>query len=102
MAKFPNPPKENEKRRKQIFFSEKGNRASQKECNNSKNKNDQNIYASMARMSENGECPSKNFGDSLQLTNCFLDLGETCHMTPEVSDVIPGSLDDTDKHITSW
>ena len=40
-----------------------------------------------------------NFGDSLQLTNWFLDSGATCHMTPEVSDFIPSLLEDTYKHI---
>ena len=28
-----------------------------------------------------------------------MDSGATCHMTPAVSDFIPGSLEDTDKHI---
>ena len=58
-----------------------------------------NIYSSMARMSSNDECPSGNFGDSSQLTNWILDSGATCHMAPEVSDFIPGSLEDTGKHI---
>ena len=53
----------------------------------------------MARMSGNDEYPSGNFGDSLQLTNWILDSGETCHMTPEVQDFIPSSLEDTKKHI---
>ena len=53
----------------------------------------------MARMYSNDECPSGNFGDSSQLTNWFLDYGATFHMTPEVSDFIPGSLEDTDKYI---
>ena len=53
----------------------------------------------MARMSGNDKCPAENFGDSSQLTNWILDSGATCHMTPEVSDFIPGSLYDTDKHI---
>ena len=53
---------------------------------------DQKIYASMARMSSNDKCSSENYGDSSQLTNCILDLGATCHMTPEVSDFIPVSL----------
>ena len=66
---------------------------------NGKNKNDQMIYASMARMSGNDECPSGSFDESLQLTNCILDSGATCHMTPQVSDFIPGSLEDTDKYI---
>ena len=53
----------------------------------------------MTRMSSNEKCPSRNFGDSLQLTNWILDSGATCHMQPEVSDFIPGSLEDTDKNI---
>ena len=53
----------------------------------------------MARMSGNDECPSETFGDSSQLTNWILDSVETCHMTPEVSDFIPVSLEDTDKYI---
>ena len=60
-------------------------------------KSDQKIYASMARMYVNDEFPSENFGDSLQLINWILDSGETCHMTPEFSDFIPSSLEDTDK-----
>ena len=50
-------------------------------------------------MSSNGKRSSENYGDSSQLTNWILDLGATCHMTPEVSDFIPGSLEDTDKCI---
>ena len=53
----------------------------------------------MARISDNDGCPSGNFGDILQLTNWILDSEATCHMTPDVSDFIPGSLEDTDKHI---
>ena len=78
-----------------VHFNEKVNRA----CYDSKNNSDQNIYASMARISGNDECPSGNFGDSLQLTIWILDSGEICHMTPEVSDFIPVSLEDIDKHI---
>ena len=66
---------------------------------NDKNNNDQKIYACMARMSGNDECLSGNFGDSSQLIIWILDSGATCHMTPEVSDFIPVSLEDTDKHI---
>ena len=50
----------------------------------------------MARMFGNDECPSGNLGDSLHLTNWILDYGAPCHMTPEVSGFIPGSLEDTD------
>ena len=53
----------------------------------------------MTRMSGNDECLSGNFGDSSQFTNWILDYGATCHMTPQVSDFIQGSLEDTDKHI---
>ena len=62
-------------------------------------KSDQGIYASMAHMSVNDECLSGNFGDSSQLTNWILNYRATFHMTPEVSDYIPGALEDTDKHI---
>ena len=85
IAKCPKPTKDNEKRRKKLFFNEKGNSA----YDNDKNNNDQQIYAYMARMSGNDECPSGNFGDSLQLTYWILDSGATCRMTPEVSDFIP-------------
>ena len=70
-----------------------------KECENGEDKNDKNIYASMARMSDNDKCPSRNFGDSLQLKNRILYSGPTCHMAPEVSYFIPGLLVDADKHI---
>ena len=53
----------------------------------------------MACMSGNNKCPGGNFGDSLQLTNWILDYRATFHMTPEVSDFILGSLEDTDKNI---
>ena len=53
----------------------------------------------MAHMHGNGECPIGNFGDSSQLSNWILDSGATCHMTPEVSYFITGSLEDSDKYI---
>ena len=53
----------------------------------------------MAQISGNDKISSRYFGDSLQLTNWILDSGATCHMTPEVSDFIPGLLEDKDKHI---
>ena len=95
IAKFPKPPKYNEKRRGQVHFNEKGNRA----CDNGKNNDDNKIYASMARLSSNDERKSEKYDDSLQLTNWILDWGATCHMTQEVSDFITGSLEDTDKYI---
>ena len=71
--KFPKPSKYNKKRKKQVCFSERGNHALQKEFKNSGNYNDQKIYVSMARMSDNYKSPSGNFGDSSQLTNWILD-----------------------------
>ena len=53
----------------------------------------------MARMSSNGKHKSEKYSDNSQLINWILDSGATCHMTPEVSDFIPGSLEDTDKYI---
>ena len=50
-------------------------------------------------MSGNDKSSSRDFGESLQLTNLILDSVATCHMTPQVSDFIPGSLEDTDKYI---
>ena len=95
IAKCPKPPRDNDKRQKQVRFNEKGNRA----CDNGENNSDQKIYASMARMSGNDKCLGEIFCDSSQLTNWILDSGATCHMTPEVSDFIPSSLEDTDKYI---
>ena len=80
--------KNNKKRRKQVRFNEKGNRA----CDNGKDNDDHKIYAYMARMSSDDERKSVKYSDSLQLTNFILDLGATCHMTPAVTDFIPGSL----------
>ena len=53
----------------------------------------------MACMSSDDERKSVKYGDSSQFTNWILDLEETCHMTPEVLDFIPGTLEDTDKYI---
>ena len=53
----------------------------------------------MARMSGNERGSIRNFGDSLQLNNWVLDSGAMCHITPQVSDFIPGLLEDTDKYI---
>ena len=64
-----------------------------------KNNDYHKIYVSMARMSSNDKRSSDNYGDISQFTNWILDSGATCHMTPEVSDFIPGTLEDTDKCI---
>ena len=45
------------------------------------------------------KCPSESVGDCSQLTNWISKSGAKCHMTPQVSDYIPGSLEDMDKHI---
>ena len=95
IAKCRNPPKDNEKRRNQVRFNEKGNRA----CDNVEDNDDHKIYASMARISSDEERKSVKYGDSSQLTNWILNSGATCHMTPEVTDFIPGSLEYTDKFI---
>ena len=50
-------------------------------------------------MSSNDERKREKYGDSSQFTNWILYSVATCHMTPEVSDFIPGSLEDTDKYI---
>ena len=88
IAKCSKPPKDNEKRRKQVCFNEKGNRA----CDNREYHGDHKIYAFMARMSSDDERKSEEYGDILQSTNWIFDLGATCHMTPEVTEFIPGSL----------
>ena len=95
IANFTKPPKDNEKRQTQVSFNKKGNRA----CDNIENNDDQKIYASMERMSSNGKRSNEKYGESSQLINWILDSGATYHMTPEVSDSIPGSLEDTDKYI---
>ena len=82
-------------RNKSERYNEKGNRA----CDNSDDESDHKIYAYMARMSNDDVPKNKYYGDSSQLTNWILDSGATCHMTPEVMDFIPGSLEDTDKFI---
>ena len=53
----------------------------------------------MARMSSDDKRESKDYGKSSQLTHWILDSGATCHMTPEFTNFIPGSLEDTDKFI---
>ena len=65
IAKYPKLPKDIKKRRKQVCFNEKGNRA----CDNSKDNDDHKIYTSMAQMSSDDERKSVNYGDSLKLTS---------------------------------
>ena len=59
------PPRENEKRRKQVRFNDKVNCA----CDNDKDNDDHKIYESMACMSSDDERKSVKYGDSSQLTN---------------------------------
>ena len=51
----------------------------------------------MVRMSGNEKSSSRDISDSSKLTYWILDSGATCHMTPQISDFIPDSLEDTDK-----
>ena len=48
-------------------------------------------------MSSDDKRENKDYGNSSQYTNWILDSGATYHMTPEVTDLIPGSLENTDK-----
>ena len=57
------------------------------------------IYTSMARMFDNEESSSRDYGDSSKLTNWILDSGAMCHMKLQVSYFIPSLLEDMDKHI---
>ena len=50
-------------------------------------------------MSDNEKIRSRDFCNSSQFTNWIPYVGATYHMTPQVSDFIPDSLNDTDKHI---
>ena len=52
----------------------------------------------MEQMSGNDKISSRDFGDSSKLTNWIVDSRATCHMTTQVSNFIPGSLEDTDKY----
>ena len=60
IAKFPKPPNDNKKCRKQVCLNEICNRA----CDNGKNNSDQKIYAYMARMYSNDKRSSEKYGDS--------------------------------------
>ena len=85
-AKCPLPPKDSEKRSKSEKSKEKGNLI----CDNSDDDNNLKVYASLAQMSSDDKRESKDYGNSSQLTNWILDPGAMCHMTPEVTDFIPG------------
>ena len=89
--------KTEKKNRKRVSFQdkEKGNCAK----DNIDDEDDLKVYASMARISNDDVSKNKDYCNSSQLTNWILDSGATCHMTPEVTDFIPGTLEDTDKYI---
>ena len=53
----------------------------------------------MAHIFSNAENPTRNYGESSQLNNWILDSGATCHMTQDISYLIPGSLAETYKYI---
>ena len=53
----------------------------------------------MAQMSTDNKKFSIYLGNSSQLTNCVFGSAAMCHMTRQVSDFIPGSLEYTDKYI---
>ena len=53
----------------------------------------------VARMSSNAESPRIDFGDSLQLKNWILDSSANCHMSPDISGFMLGSLVETNKYI---
>ena len=67
--------------------------------NSSDQNKSQKIYASMASVSSNAESPRRDLGDRSQLTNSVLDSGATCHMTPDISDFIAGSLVEMERSI---
>ena len=64
ISKCLKPPMDKKKWLKQVRFNERGNRALQNECENGDYDNNQKIYASMARMSDNDNISSRDFGDS--------------------------------------
>ena len=51
----------------------------------------------MICMSSSSEIPRIDFGYRSQLIKCILDSGATCHVTPDISDFIAGSLVEIDK-----
>ena len=53
----------------------------------------------MARMYSNEEIHRRNYENRSQQNNWILDSCATCHMTPEISDFITGSLVEIYKYI---
>ena len=60
IAKCPKPPKDNDKRRNQVHFNEKGNSA----CDNGEDDNNHKIYVSIARISSDDKRKSGEYSDS--------------------------------------
>ena len=75
-----------------VNFNERGNRESQKHPKSGDDDNNKVIYEFMACMSSNDKISSKYWSNSSQLTNWILDFRAICHLTPHISDFIPGSL----------
>ena len=99
ITKCPKLLKDKDKFQKQVCFNERVNGALQKICEKGDDDNDQKIYAFMAQIFGNDKSYSKDFVDTLHLNNCILDSGTMCHMTPQVSYLIPVLLEDTGKYI---
>ena len=53
----------------------------------------------MARISGNEKKSIRYFVESSKFLYWVLDSGATCHMTPQISGFISGSLEDTYKYI---
>ena len=53
----------------------------------------------MVRMYSNAESTIRDFGDILQLKLFILDSGAACHIAPEISNCVRGSLVERDKCI---
>ena len=66
---------------------------------NEKQNESQKIYTSMAWISSNLESPRRYIVDILQMTSWVLGSAATCHMAPEISAFVPGSLVEMDEYI---
>ena len=98
ISTWPKPHNYSKKRQKTFYFNERSNCAPQKETNDSDTDNNQKIYESMVLMFGNDKSSSRYFGVCLQFTNWTLDSGATCHVKPQILNLIPGLLEDKDKY----
>ena len=57
------------------------------------------MYAYMAHISGNEKISSTYFYDSFLSANCIYDSGGTYHITSQFSNIISGSLEDTNRYI---